>query len=169
MKTPLTLTAMMRSQSSSVVSSIPLRIKIPALFTRISSLPYVRTTVSTAARQSASLVTLRCTYIASPPAARISASTLWPSSSKTSPKTTVAPSRQNSLASVSPWPLAPPLISATFPSSLPMGPSSQKAGERRREASCMPCAISEAPRPVVPVCRGSYCHPHRVKNFMLPG
>ena len=40
-KTPLTLTAIMRSQSSSVVSSIPLRMRIPALFTRILSLPYL--------------------------------------------------------------------------------------------------------------------------------
>src|SRR5712691_5970905 len=70
--TPLAFTAMMRSQSSSLVSSIPLRITMPALFTR------------------------------------------------TSPKTTFAPSRAHSFASAAPCPRAPPLISATLPSSLPM-------------------------------------------------
>src|SRR5262252_4992227 len=59
------------------------------------------------------------------PAVRISASTRRPSSSRTSPKTTWAPSRANSFASAAPCPRAPPLISATFPSSLPMAhPSS---------------------------------------------
>ena len=40
MKTPLTLIAMMSSQSSSDVSSILRRMVTPALFTRMFSLPY---------------------------------------------------------------------------------------------------------------------------------
>src|SRR6266545_7335789 len=62
--------------------------------------------------------------MASPPAARISASTRCPSSSRMSPKTTLAPSRTKSLASVAPCPRAPPLISATLPLSLPIAASS---------------------------------------------
>src|SRR5262245_32397396 len=119
--TPLTLTAMMRSQSASDVSSIGARKRIPALFTSTFSLPYACSAVATAARQSASRVTSRCTYVAFPPLARISASTFLPSSSSTSPSTTAAPSRTNMRPSVAPWPRAPPLISATLPSSRPMG------------------------------------------------
>src|SRR5262245_52468462 len=118
--TPLTLIAMMRSQSASDVSSIEARKRMPALFTRTFSLPYACTAVATAARQSAARVTSRCTYVALPPLARISASTFLPSSSSTSPSTTAAPSRTNMRPSVAPWPRAPPLISATLPSSRPM-------------------------------------------------
>src|SRR5262249_21034155 len=50
----------------------------------------------------------------------MSASTCLPASSSISPKTTFAPSRAKSLASVAPWPRAPPLIRATLPSSRPM-------------------------------------------------
>jgi hypothetical protein len=60
-KTPLTLTAMMRSQSASLVSSILARNRMPALLTSTLSLPYACTVVATAARQSASRVTSRCT------------------------------------------------------------------------------------------------------------
>src|SRR5438132_4790331 len=49
------------------------------------------------------------------------ASTFWPSASLTSPKTTFAPSRTNVSASAAPCPRAPPLISATLPSSFPIG------------------------------------------------
>src|SRR5947207_13606398 len=54
--TPLALTAMMRSQSASLVSSIVDRNRMPALLTSTLSLPYVRTAVATAARQSISWV-----------------------------------------------------------------------------------------------------------------
>src|SRR5215831_8512336 len=71
--------------------------------------------VATACCQSASLVTSRRTKTASPPAARMSASTLRPSASRTSPSTTLAPSLANRRASTAPMPRAPPLIKATFP------------------------------------------------------
>src|ERR687892_1678465 len=48
------------------------------------------------------------------------ASTFCPSASRMSPKTTVAPSRTNVSASAAPCPRAPPLISATLPSSFPI-------------------------------------------------
>ena len=76
--------------------------------------------VCTAACQSVSLVTSRCTYTASPPRARMAASTFLPSSSRMSPKTTRAPSLTKVSASAAPCPRAPPLISATLPSSFPM-------------------------------------------------
>src|SRR6266849_4848392 len=120
-KTPLTLTAMMRSQSSSDVSSILARKRMPALLTSTFSLPYEFTAVATAARQSASRVTFRCTYVALPPEALISASTFLSSSLRMSPSTTAAPSRTNIRPSTAPCPRAPPLISATLPSSRPMG------------------------------------------------
>ena len=118
--TPLTLTAMMRSQSASLVSSIFACNRMPALLTSTSSLPYVCTAVLTAARQSASRVTFRWTYVARPPEARMSDSTFLPSSSSTSPNTTAAPSCVNNCASTAPCPRAPPLIRATLPASLPM-------------------------------------------------
>src|SRR5262245_60143270 len=43
-----------------------------------------------------------------------------PSASRTSPNTTLAPSRVNRIASAAPCPRAPPLMSATLPSSFPM-------------------------------------------------
>src|SRR5437870_10146966 len=59
-------------------------------------------------------------YVALPPLAVISRATFLPSSSRTSPSTTAAPSRENMRPSTAPWPRAPPLISATFPSSRPI-------------------------------------------------
>src|SRR5215831_19404949 len=58
--------------------------------------------------------------MASPPDARMSASTCFPCASRTSPKTTLAPSRAHNFASAAPCPRAPPLMSATLPSSLPI-------------------------------------------------
>ena len=62
-KTPLAFTEKIRSQSSPVVSSMFLRIKMPALFSKMSSLPYVLTAACTADSQSDSLVTSRWTYV----------------------------------------------------------------------------------------------------------
>src|SRR4051812_41526547 len=50
----------------------------------------------------------------------MSAAVCLPSSSSTSVMTTCAPSAANSCASAAPWPRAPPVISATLPSSFPM-------------------------------------------------
>src|SRR6266545_2729165 len=53
----------------------------------------------------------------------MAASTFLPSASRMSPNTTFAPSRANVSASAAPCPRAPPLISATFPSSFPISVS----------------------------------------------
>ena len=124
--TPLALMSMIRSQPSTVVSStrppalLTPPLPIPALLTRMSNLPNWETAAATALAQADSLVTSTLRNRASPPASPIWASTWRPSSSKTSPKTTLAPSRAKRLTSAAPMPLAPPLISATFPSSRPM-------------------------------------------------
>src|SRR5215510_3035012 len=117
-KTPVELTAMIRSQSARVVSSIRLPPPMPALLTSTWSFPYKRSASATAPAQSDSLVTSRRTNVASPPAARISSTVALPSASRTSPSTTFAPSFANRRPSSAPIPRAPPLISATFPSSL---------------------------------------------------
>src|SRR5262245_16803078 len=117
-KTPVELTAMIFSQSARVVSSIRLPPPMPALLTRTLSFPYKRSASVTAAAQSDSLVTSRRTNVASPPTARISSTAVLPSASSTSPSTTFAPSFVNRRPASAPIPRAPPLISATFPSSL---------------------------------------------------
>src|SRR5262249_34583722 len=120
-KTPLALTAMTRSHSAAVRSSIGTRgITIAALLIRMSSRPCRPVVTLTALCQSASLVTSRCTYEASRPSARMAASTFLPSASRMSPKTTLAPSRAKSCASAAPCPRAPRLINATFASSFPI-------------------------------------------------
>ena len=100
--TPVEFTDIVRSQSSRVSSSSGCLNETPALFTRMSSLPNLRSAASTADFQSRSLVTSRWTYIAVPPLEMISASTLRPFSSRMSPNTTEQPSLANSLASHSP-------------------------------------------------------------------
>src|SRR5436309_5150508 len=120
-------------------SKVPL---IPALFTRTSSLPKLATVVATVSRQSASRVTSSLTKRACPPAAAILSTTWRPSTSRTSPTTTLAPSRQKIVASLWPIPLAPPVMSATFPVSLIPSPS-------RRLGRRIHIACSGGARPVL--------------------
>jgi len=116
-KAPLTLMSMIRVHSASLVSSTVPRADIPALLTRISSLPKRVVTSLAACVQSASLVTSSRTKKHSPPAAVTSAAVLRPSSSRMSPMTSLAPSRAKILVMAAPMPLAPPLIKATLFSS----------------------------------------------------
>ena len=116
--TPLALMSITRSHSSSLVSSTLLTTPMPALLTSMSNFPKRLTAADTADPQADSSVTSSLTNTHSPPASLIAASVRRPSSSSTSPITTFAPSCANILASVAPMPLAPPLISATLPSSL---------------------------------------------------
>src|SRR3989441_914056 len=142
-KTPFAFTFMRVSQAAVLVvsgSNVPL---IPALFTRSSSFPKAVTVALTAACQSASLVTSSFTNRAWPPAAAIFSTTWRASNSSTSATMTRAPSRAKITASLWPIPLAPPVMSATFPTSL-ICPSSfmsrpcptplvARRGEYRRE------------------------------------
>src|SRR6516162_10098973 len=64
------------------------------------------------------LVTSRWRKIAAPLACVMSATTFLPSSSSTSATATLAPSRAKIRAMLAPMPEAPPVISATLPSSL---------------------------------------------------
>ena len=116
--TPFTLTSITRSHSSTVVSSTFPVPPIPALFTRTSSLLKRARVAATACCHSASLVTSNLRKRHSPPVSLISVLVLCPSSSSTSPMTTLAPSLANNLAIASPMPLAPPLIKATLSFSL---------------------------------------------------
>jgi len=70
---------------------------MPALLTKISSLPNREVTSSAALAQSTSLVTSNLTKKHSPPAAATSAAVLRPSSSRMSPMTSLAPSRAKNL------------------------------------------------------------------------
>src|SRR5262249_54170839 len=116
--TPLAFTPMSASNAAVLVmsgSKVPL---IPALLTSRSSFPNAETVAATAACQSDSLVTSSFTNRAWPPAAAIFSTTWRASNSSTSATTTRAPSRAKIVASLCPIPLAPPVISATFPASL---------------------------------------------------
>src|ERR1700722_11353144 len=114
--TPREFTAISLSQASlSSMSDTALPL-MPALFTRMSSLPYFCTVASTTAFQSASLVTSRRMNSAVPLARVMSAATCWPSSSNMSAITTLAPSFANRRAVATPIPDAAPLMIATFPS-----------------------------------------------------
>src|SRR6185437_2371836 len=86
----------------------------PALFTRMSSLPYAASVASISRAHSSSLVTSICTKRASPPDLRMSAATLSPMSARISATTTLAPSLANSRASASPMPCPPPVTIATL-------------------------------------------------------
>src|SRR5215468_2430069 len=114
-KTPVALISMTRCHSSTGVSSTLPWPLTPALLTRMCNAPKWSSAVATACCQSASRVTSRRTNTASPPAARMSASTFRPSASRMSPMTTFAPSWANRHASTAPIPRAAPLINATLP------------------------------------------------------
>src|SRR5713101_3933700 len=114
-KTPLALTSMSRSHADTLKvsgSKVPL---MPALFTRMSSLPKLDRVAAIASCQAASLVTSRRT---NRPASPRPSATFRPSASSTSATTTLAPSLAKMLTSLCPMPRAPPVTSATLPSSL---------------------------------------------------
>ena len=87
---PTAFTSSTRRKPSRGISAIGANVRIPALFTRMSSRPNVSSVAVTAAAQSSSLVTSRCTYRQC--SAPSLSATYWPCSSRTSPKTTRAPS-----------------------------------------------------------------------------
>src|SRR5215472_19198903 len=117
---PTAFTSRIRRKSSRGMSAIGANFSTPALLTSTSSLPKVSTAAATAAAHSASLVTSWWMYRQDCPSSP--AATLAPLSSRTSPKTTRAPSATKWRTCDLPIPRAPPVISATLPSSRPMVP-----------------------------------------------
>ncbi len=115
---PTALTSRICRNSASGISAMLANFSTPALLTSTSSRPKVSAATATAAAQSASSVTSWCTYRqdCSPSLSATAA----PRSSSTSPKTTRAPSATKCRTCDLPIPRAPPVISATFPSSRPM-------------------------------------------------
>ena len=117
---PIALTSRTCRKSASVMSAIRANFSTPALLTSTSSRPNASSAVATAASQCASLVTSWCTYRQD--GAPSASATAEPLSSSTSPSTTRAPSATKCRTCDLPMPLAPPVMSATLPSSRPMRP-----------------------------------------------
>ena len=121
----LTLTAMTKSQSSSLTSSTEPRREMPTLLSSTSRRPHRSTAASTIRRQSSALMTLASNTSASPPSSRIMARVSSARACTLSTKRTLAPSRANRTAAAlplpTPGPLEPaPVTIATFPSSRPL-------------------------------------------------
>jgi hypothetical protein len=117
---PTAFTSRIHRKSASGMSAMLANFSTPALLTSTSSWPNASTAVPTAAAQSASLVTSWWMYRQD--SALSPAATAAPGSSSTSPKTTRAPSDTKWRTCDLPIPRAPPVISATLPSSRPMVP-----------------------------------------------
>ena len=103
--------------SSAVVSKSVLLSCHPALFTTMSSFPYVRAAVSKAACTSASFPTSHRQNAASPPSLTMAFATSCPLASSLSAKTIRAPSAAKRRAAAAPMPLAAPVMMAVFPCS----------------------------------------------------
>src|SRR5712692_3505151 len=107
--------AIIRSQVSGVLSMKGSSLSHPALFTRISSGPSSRSTVSTAAIALSRLVTSSRTARASPPPALISSAVFAATASWISAIATFAPSSARRVAIARPIPCAAPVTIATLP------------------------------------------------------
>ena len=91
---------------------------IPALFTNMSTEPYLLRTLSDIDCQLSSLETSHISKCAWPPPSDISSTNCCPAFESTSAKTTLAPSFANNLDSEEPIPLLAPVTMAVLPSSL---------------------------------------------------
>src|SRR5215204_3618681 len=107
---------MVRSKSSSVVSSSGANWATPALTKSTSTRPYLSPTASNSPSMSARLAASERSARASPPIWRAASASVRASRPV---MTTRAPSRANSLAVARPIPEFPPVTTATLPSSLP--------------------------------------------------
>jgi hypothetical protein len=116
-KMDLVLTAKARSQSSSVllVKGMPGGAAMPALLTRMSSLPIVSRTRSTIALTSAELVTSVFIAMTLRPSAFTSSATFSAFSTWMSGIAMSAPSRAIASTMPRPMPLPPPVTTATLP------------------------------------------------------
>jgi len=112
---PLRLILITSSKSASFIPSTILSLVIPALFTRISILPYVATANFMSASASAKSATFALKATASPPAALISSTRLFARSSEPLKfTTTFAPYPANVFAISRPIPLPAPVTTATL-------------------------------------------------------
>ena len=101
------------------IASIPLS-TTPALLTKISIVPKVSNVLAMTALHCALSEISQGTASASPPAALILLATASSCSTRRAEITTFAPSFAKSSAAQAPMPEFPPVITATFPSNLPM-------------------------------------------------
>ena len=113
-KVPFVLMAMTRSHSASVISKRGAELITPAQVTRISTGP----NASSVNAKSASISSRRVTSVRLPRTSAPSSATVRSNPAvSTSPSTTRAPSRTSPRATARPRPLAPPVTTATLPSS----------------------------------------------------
>ena len=114
---PVRLVSITRRHSSIASSAIGSTASTPALLTSTEIGPNASSAKLTAACHEPSSVTSSAAKRAPSPS---SSATAAPSASSTSPTTTRAPSAASARACASPIPRAPPVTSATLPSSLAM-------------------------------------------------
>jgi len=140
--TPLRLMEMTRSQFSSVQSAVgALLPSMPALLNATSSRPKFSIAWFTALSTSAGFDTSVLTNMASPPAFLIAWAASSPSLTRTSARTTLAPSRAKASAVARPIPAAAPVTRATLPLNFPAITSSLTWSRRScRSAGSSPSA-----------------------------
>ena len=120
-QTPLRLTLMTRSQSSSVQSTMFPNAMMPALLWAQSRRPYDSTACAISAATSLAFVTSVWTKVASPPLAAIIRTVSSPPARAISETITRAPARANAIADALPMPEPAPVTSATFPANVAVG------------------------------------------------
>src|SRR5262244_223509 len=117
-QTPLRLTLMTRSKSSSVRSTNGAVVPIPALLNAASRWPYTARVCWTIVATCSAWDTSVWTKQASPPAAWIISTVSSPSALRRAAITTLAPFRANAKAVALPIPELPPVTKATLPSNV---------------------------------------------------
>ena len=114
-KCPLRWTAMIESQTSSVVSTVEMALKLPAQLTTISTFPKLEVAALMMLAPPCMVATLSKLATAAPPAFLISLTTLLASSRLISLITILAPAAAISRAMPRPKPSPPPVTTATLP------------------------------------------------------
>ncbi|CAM5697174.1 hypothetical protein SVIOM74S_03300 [Streptomyces violarus] len=109
------LTAIVRSQTSSVSSSIGGRTLIPALLTRMSGSPKASTARSAAVRTPSRVLRSALTQAARQPSAVSSSTVAISPASPRATTTTLAPARARARVMARPMPELPPVTTATRP------------------------------------------------------
>src|SRR5664280_276235 len=118
--TPFRFTSIMVCQSWSLMSRKSRTVEIPALFTKMSTDPMPRSITSAASLMESREVTSSATPVARKPSSRNCPARRCAAAPSRSPITTWAPSRAKTWATPAPIPDAPPVMSATLPTSCPL-------------------------------------------------